>query len=487
MVKKNFANDQERQNYINKLGVVIRKHRKDLPFVDFCSNYVPVKIINKIGSDVKSWFSIDETPNKPRQNNADFQLPIDPPFEARKTIRIDLYPNFDQQLILDKWFYAYTDMFNASIRIIRSKLFLYKNKLNMRIVKFQHLRTVFMLDIKTNIMNNSISNNNIKTKIPPHVLDMAIQNACVCYKSHISNYKNGNIKKITKVRYWCFNRRIKTINLVKDAFSNKGLAALGILDAWYNNEQFDLAKIKKDKTYNVDPTLQYNSKTNRYYLYLAIKQDIIQNNNPKKIISLDPGIRTFMTGVTESNGVEIGKDAQLKIKTLLRRIDKINKLKDENIKLRKTPRNDNERKNMIKIWRQNKLDLHRRKISQYADELHWKTIRYLTKNYKNIIIGDMSVQGISRKNGFLPKITKRIGYSLKFYQFKQRLAYKCGINKIGYKEVDESYTSKLCSKCGNEHKLLGRLKVYCCIRCGMLIDRDINGARNIYIKSKVLE
>ena len=87
------------------------------------------------------------------------------------------------------------------------------------------------------------------------------------------------------------------------------------------------------------------------------------------------------------------------------------------------------------------------------------------------------------KDGYLEKMTKRIGYSLKFYQFKQRLEYKCKSKLIGLREIDESYTSKICSNCGNEHKSLGSNKIYECIKCKIKIDRDINGARGIYIKN----
>lgn len=478
--KKKFATDQQKQDYVNSFVPFIKKHNHDLPFVDMIYPYSSIKHFN-------SWFSINETSKKYQPNDVNYQLSIDSNYESRKTIRVELYPNKHQQLILHNWFHAYTEMFNASIRIIRSRLMLHDDKINKKILDFKHLRTTFMLNTKSNIIERSILNNNIKTKIPSHVLDMAIQDACICYKSHTSNFKNGNIKEISKVRYWCFNRNIQTIKLVKDAFSKKGFTALGLLDAKYNNEPFDLSKIKNESLYNVDPTLQFNRKTNRYYLYIPIKQHTSNNYNPKNIISLDPGIRTFLTGVNEVNNVEIGKDAQLKIRTLLSKIDKINNLEDKDVKIKKESKNDNHRKNMIKIWKQKKLDLHRRKISQYVDELHWKTINYLTKNYKNIVIGDMSVKSISSKDGNLARISKRIGYSLKFYKFKQRLAYKCGVKKIGYKEVDESYTSKLCSKCGNEHKVLGSSKIYCCIKCGLILDRDINGARNIYIKSKMLE
>ena len=39
----------------------------------------------------------------------------------------------------------------------------------------------------------------------------------------------------------------------------------------------------------------------------------------------------------------------------------------------------------------------------------------------------------------------------------------------------------MCSKCGNIKHDLGINKIYECLKCNTVLDRDINGARNIYI------
>jgi putative transposase len=44
-------------------------------------------------------------------------------------------------------------------------------------------------------------------------------------------------------------------------------------------------------------------------------------------------------------------------------------------------------------------------------------------------------------------------------------------------------TSKMCSICGNIKEDLGGNETYKCQKCGTCIERDINGARNIYIKA----
>ena len=69
------------------------------------------------------------------------------------------------------------------------------------------------------------------------------------------------------------------------------------------------------------------------------------------------------------------------------------------------------------------------------------------------------------------------------YEFYQRLKYKCNIYDVNYKLVNEVFTSMTCSMCSYSKEDLGCSKIYICDKCNCLINRDINGARNIYIKS----
>ena len=190
-------------------------------------------------------------------------------------------------------------------------------------------------------------------------------------------------------------------------------------------------------------------------------------NKTSNLISLDPGLRTFMSGVSEDGTLQIGNKVNDIISKSIKRLDKI--------------KNNNDIKNKIK--KKNELMINR-KISNRVDDLHWKTIRYLTQNYKTILIGDMSAKDIVKKNNsVLNKYQKVACLRTKYYEFTQRLQFKCLINNVNYTLVNESYTSKVCSSCGSYKEDLGGAKIYYCKDCQMSINRDINGARNIYIKS----
>ena len=88
--------------------------------------------------------------------------------------------------------------------------------------------------------------------------------------------------------------------------------------------------------------------------------------------------------------------------------------------------------------------------------------------------------------GKLPKRIKRLLYLFSYYKFKEKIQFKCKEYGTNIVIVDESYTSKTCTKCGNLHKTLGSNKTYNCKKCNMVIDRDVNGARNILLKNHKL-
>ena len=70
---------------------------------------------------------------------------------------------------------------------------------------------------------------------------------------------------------------------------------------------------------------------------------------------------------------------------------------------------------------------------------------------------------------------------LKHYQFQQRLKSKCEVRGCRMEICTEEYTSKTCGRCGELNDVKA-LDVYSCNKCKLVIDRDVNGARNIYIK-----
>jgi putative transposase len=77
--------------------------------------------------------------------------------------------------------------------------------------------------------------------------------------------------------------------------------------------------------------------------------------------------------------------------------------------------------------------------------------------------------------------------NLKHFTFRQRLIEKIKLVKdTQLYLVTEEYTSKTCTNCGSVKWNLGCNKIYKCNKCKLIIDRDVNGARNIFIKNTMI-
>jgi putative transposase len=152
-------------------------------------------------------------------------------------------------------------------------------------------------------------------------------------------------------------------------------------------------------------TLQYEN-SNFYLLIKKIKT--ITNNKKRNLISIDLGIRTYITGYSNNNIIKIGSFSN-KIKS----IDRIMK----NHKLHQ--------RNKIKNKKY-------QKIKNMITDFKWKTTKYLTDNYKTILIGNFSTKSMGEQDTIC-KMTKRIGNMYNIYDFKQKLKYKCYITNTNYK------------------------------------------------------
>jgi len=93
-----------------------------------------------------------------------------------------------------------------------------------------------------------------------------------------------------------------------------------------------------------------------------------------------------------------------------------------------------------------------------------------------IVLEDLNVGGML-KNHHLAKAISDAG----FFELRRQIEYKAGWHGIEVAYADRFYpSSKTCSECGsikNEMSLSERL--YICMECGAVIDRDLNAARNL--------
>lgn len=317
-----------------------------------------------------------------------------------------------------------------------------------------------------------ISNDGEKTTkdidIRTHIIDAAIAEGCVAFKSARTNFIEGNTNKF-KIRHQKHNKPRKVLNIGIDSINADGVIckpALGEIKMkqCVKGKLID-HKLKREHSVK----LHYDEKSNAYSIFEPFDVPVVKketDNDDDTFVGIDPGLRTFLSCLSNEEAIKIGDNLYKIIEELLKKIDEVN-AKD----IPQSVKN-----------KQNKK--YYRKISNIVDETHWKVINYLTSKFKRIYIGKFSIQDvISNKKSVLTPMGKRVGQMMKHYQFRQRLINKCRTMGIICVEVDERYTSKTCSNCGNYKDDLGGKKLYNCEECEKRIDRDINGCRCILMKN----
>lgn len=111
-----------------------------------------------------------------------------------------------------------------------------------------------------------------------------------------------------------------------------------------------------------------------------------------------------------------------------------------------------------------------------ALELHRITDE-LVRRFEVIALEDLNVAGMGRRKGHLGRAVADASLG----ELRRQLTYKCGDGGVTLLCVDRFYpSSKTCSSCGTVKAKLDRAtRVFDCERCAVVIDRDVNAARNI--------
>ncbi|WP_130340453.1 IS607 family element RNA-guided endonuclease TnpB [Micromonospora kangleipakensis] len=118
---------------------------------------------------------------------------------------------------------------------------------------------------------------------------------------------------------------------------------------------------------------------------------------------------------------------------------------------------------------------HARVANLRRDGLHKLTTR-LARQYGTVVVEDLNVAGMLRNR----RLARRIA-DAGFAELRRQLAYKTEWNGGRLVVADRWYpSSKTCSGCGAvKTKLALSERTYTCTTCGLVLDRDLNAARNL--------
>lgn len=506
MKKKKFKNNSNNTKFKEKLDILqysISTFSNKVPlynifpnadFVDTHSLYdMSVYDVNIIDNN-KYTFSLDE---------------VEIPDKLYRCNKVVLLPTSQQSKLLLNMMDGYRIVYNITIKFIKARDFEYKqqqkNIINVpkpilskeekeqikldkkaisekkkkmtkeelieenrkkRVEKINRLKSdnnnEMTLDPKiicTYFLKDKIAEISNKYKTPIHTLNQAVKLACVSFKSAMTNFRNGNIKSY-RIREIKKDKDSLIMDIEKSAFSKNGLT---IVSSVLGKKLLNKSNLKYNEIKN-DCKIHYNKNTKKFILLVP---QIVERetNNKESYISIDPGLRTFLNCKTNNSYIEIWNNLRDNLKKGIEKIDFFSNKK-----------NGKQRKRYTRISKE--------KVKNQVKDTHNKIINYLTKTYKTIIIGKWSTKSIiSKENSILSKMDKRIINTLSFYQFLEKLKQKCLERDVDLKMVEEHYTSKVCTCCGNKKDDLGGNTEYKCTNCKIKIKRDYNGSRNIFLKS----
>ena len=308
-------------------------------------------------------------------------------------------------------------------------------------------------------------------KTPKYIRDDGVFELESNIKAARTNCRNGNIehfemkymKKKSKKNRYCFGGLSGLLSSIK-VLDTKYRRRIKIFSSYTNDFVFYLSKPLPRKAINgkngkLKSTHKIYWNGQDFYLLLSLDRETIDIPKRKKTVALDPGVRKMITSWDNtSTSYFFGTGKSKQIKFLLKKRDFAQSIGNK--------------RNYIKI---------ENRIKNLMNDLHHKTSTFLCKRYRNIVSPKLNVKSLIEK---IPsKEYRKSLLRMKLCEFNTLLKTKAEIyNSRIYSEEDgvhERYSSRMCSRCRYVNpKSSVEWKI--CQHCDFNVDRDVNGAKNIY-------
>jgi putative transposase len=212
-----------------------------------------------------------------------------------------------------------------------------------------------------------------------------------------------------------------------------------------------------------------DARGNYYASFVAEQPEEVCNTDG--VVAFDLGIKTLATGVNEQGkAYHVGgfKGGQW----YNRQLDKIRSKRD------KCKKKSRRYKHLSKVYKR----VSRKKQRKQKDSLH-KASHLIARRMveRTVVVGDLSQrQMVMKKHVERKKYLNRAVFNdWGLSTFIEMLKYKCVLYGKDLQFIDERNTSKMCSGCQHLQAMPLWKRTYCCVECGLVMDRDDNSAVNI--------
>ena len=208
----------------------------------------------------------------------------------------------------------------------------------------------------------------------------------------------------------------------------------------------------------------------QYHLSVPEKAQQRVGETQARVVALDLGIRSFLTWYSETDAGQMGKHDFGRIQRLCQHLDGL---------LSRAAKSQGRRKRNL----HRAAARMRARVGNLIDELHHQAARLLVNNFDLILLPTFETQDMAQR-GKRRLRSKSVRSMLTFahYRFQRFLLWKAWETGKQVLLVNEAYTSNTCSwsgeiirNLGGRHEIAGS--------DGVRLDRDINGARGIFLRA----
>lgn len=298
-------------------------------------------------------------------------------------------------------------------------------------------------------------------EIPYQVKSVAVRDACEAVKNAKKKFKQTG--KFNEVSFRSRKTPRQSLFIIKATINAHAIFPKLLGDMKFTEQ------VPKEIKHDCRLVLEDNY---RWYVVIPVECEEIESTRTKDgSISIDPGVRTFLTGYCEKGILEIGKGAQTRIIAICFQLDKMQR--------KMTKVNAKRRQNIKRAWKRLKF-----RLECLKSELLWKSATFLAKSFDTVVIPPFCAMDMAKKaKRRITSKTVRAMMSLAHSRFREILQRQCRMYGSHMLLISEEYTSKTCPSCGRLHETLGGRKVFRCPSCGYQAPRDANGAFNIMLKA----
>lgn len=305
-------------------------------------------------------------------------------------------------------------------------------------------------------------------EVPDSVVTTSVADALSQWRSK-NRVRRGCSKKSTTIKM----RRSDLVNLLRKAARSPALAAVTTILGSGDDE--DLVSLTRTAASSGN-----RQPLHRFYVRVPRERTCDgccpPPSAPTDVVSIDEGVRTMLTMCFASGKViEWGQKRDLHtMETAALQGDAIQSAYTQ-------PSVPHHRRHAMK---QARLRLFAKNRNRRRD-LHSKSTKFLAENAAVVISGELSptIQRTKRTRT-LGKATVKQWLSWSHFEWRRTLTHRQDLyHHLTYIKDDEPWTTRTCSCCGTVRPQFAG-KTFKCIntQCNLIMDRDVNAARNILIR-----